>query len=284
MTKRTDNQSGSARDNSGLPAISYIRVSSDEQAEKYGPDVQRQSIRDFARRSGLELVGEYADMGVSGTTPLEQRPGLTAALQAVKAGEAKALVCSTFSRLARETLEALTIEREFRQAGCDVLYAEGVNGDGELVQFLREQMHAIASLERRQLVRRLRDAREQKAAKGGHAVGRVPYGYVSVKAELVVAGPLDDPYAPAAVVRRIFQDIARGISPGMVARALTGAGIPAPGGGKRWSDIAVRGIATNRVYTGRLKDGRKGAHEPVVSSRLFNLAQKTFEARRVQAG
>jgi site-specific DNA recombinase len=135
------------------------------------------------RRARLQLVAEYADLGVSGTTPLEERPGLSAALEAVESGRAEVLVCSTFSRLARDTLQALLIERAFKDAGAEVVFAEGVNGDGDAVQFMREVMHGGARFERRQLVRRLADARRAKAEEGGFAVGREPDGYRSVRGE-----------------------------------------------------------------------------------------------------
>jgi site-specific DNA recombinase len=258
-----------------IPAVSYVRVSSDEQADKYGPDVQRAAIADYAKRSGLELVAEFTDLGVSGTTPLEDRPGLRDALAAVQEGRAQVLLCSTFSRLARDTLQALLAERAFKDAGAEVVFAEGVNGDGDAVQMMREMMHSFAGFERRQLVRRLREARETKRASGGFAEGRVPYGYVSEKASLSVDGSLDDPYAPAAVVRRIFTDVARGMSPGMVARWLNGQGVLAPQGGKKWRDATVRGIVRNPVY---IASGN-ATHEPLVGRRMFNTAQRALAAR-----
>lgn len=264
-----------------VPGISYIRVSSDEQSEKYGPDVQRQAIADYARRSGLELVAEFTDLGVSGTVPLEERPGLRDALEAVQEGRARVLLCSTFSRLARDTLQALLIERAFKDAGAEVVFAEGVNGDGDAVVMMREMMHSFAGFERRQLVRRLREARETKRTSGGFAEGRVPYGYVSEKAALVVDGPLDDPYAPAAVVRRVFADVARGMSPGMVAQWLNGQGVLAPQGGKKWRDATVRTIARNDAY---ISPGN-AAHEPLIGKRMWNTAQRQLDARtRPKAG
>jgi DNA invertase Pin-like site-specific DNA recombinase len=58
-------------------AVTYIRTSS---AANVGPDKdsdrrQRQAIAAFAKRSGLELVGEFNDAAVSGADPIESRPG-----------------------------------------------------------------------------------------------------------------------------------------------------------------------------------------------------------------
>jgi site-specific DNA recombinase len=263
-----------------IPAVSYVRVSSDEQGERYGPDVQRRAIADYAERAGLDLVAEFADIGVSGTTPLEERPGLSAAFEAVGEGRAEVLVCSTFSRLARDTLTALLAERAFKDAGAEVVFAEGINGDGDAVEMMREMMHSFAGFERKQLVRRLREARQAKADQGGFAVGPAPYGYRSVR------GELEPEPETAEVVRRIFADVTRGVTPGKVARALNAEGVPSPlttraktpGEAKprSWSPQGVRVIVGNDAYTARRG---KAAHEPIVTVRQFNAARRALRAR-----
>ena len=63
-------------------AIGYLRVSTEEQA--LGPEAQRASILAYAKARGLEVGSWHADLGVSGTTPIPDRPGLLAALDALK--------------------------------------------------------------------------------------------------------------------------------------------------------------------------------------------------------
>lgn len=250
-----------------LRAVSYVRVSSDEQAEKYGPKVQRQEIARFAEREGIELAAEYQDLGVSGTTPLEQRSGLSAALEAIRTGEASFLVVARYDRLARDTLQALLIERAF--AG-NVLYAEGFNGEGGAVTFMREVMHAMASEQRRQLVSRLAAGRQRKASEGGFAEGRVPYGYRTVNGALVI----DEEQAQH--VRRMFDLAARGATPGEIARHL--AGVPTPRGGAAWSRQAIHGLLANPTYTGE-RAGTRRAHPAIISRRRFNEVQRALAAR-----
>src|SRR4051812_28945036 len=116
-----------------MRVVGYVRVSTDGQADRgFGLPVQRDRIEDFCARERLELAAVLEDPGVSGTTPLYERPGLTAALTAVQDGEAGAVVVARYDRLARDTLQALLIEEEFRKAGARVLAVEGLNGDGDL--------------------------------------------------------------------------------------------------------------------------------------------------------
>ena len=71
--------------------VGYVRVSTDEQA--LGPEAQREAIESWCSREAAELVAVFADLGVSGGTPVEKRPGLNRALDAINregAGEHRA--------------------------------------------------------------------------------------------------------------------------------------------------------------------------------------------------
>src|SRR6266851_6623308 len=117
--------------------VGYRRVSTNEQVNGYGLAVQQDVLEAFCRRERLSLVQTFTDPGVPGSTPLEEREGLSAALAAVRAGDAEALVVARYDRLARDTLRALLIEQAFREAGGGILYAEGINGDGDSMEFMR---------------------------------------------------------------------------------------------------------------------------------------------------
>src|SRR5688572_18733107 len=106
---------------SGLRAVGYVRVSTQEQArDGYGLPVQKQAVIDFCRQQGYELVAMYEDAGVSGTLPLWEREDLRAALVDVRQRKddplpVTALVVARFDRLARDTLQALLIEQDFQR-------------------------------------------------------------------------------------------------------------------------------------------------------------------------
>ena len=64
----------------------YLRVSSDDQVEKYGLPMQREALEGLLRSKGtlkdgktqaMVLAGEnyvYQDEGISGTKPIDERP------------------------------------------------------------------------------------------------------------------------------------------------------------------------------------------------------------------
>ena len=77
-------------------AISYIRVSSEEQADSgLGLEAQRQRIAAYCTMKGLHLAEEFEDAGISAGKPLASRPAGSKLLAAAKKGKAVSLAAAT---------------------------------------------------------------------------------------------------------------------------------------------------------------------------------------------
>src|SRR5262249_2680224 len=74
-------------------AISYIRVSSEEQADSgLGLEAQRQRIVAYCQMKGLHLAEVFEDPGISAGKPLASRPAGSQLLAAAKKGNAVVVV------------------------------------------------------------------------------------------------------------------------------------------------------------------------------------------------
>lgn len=83
-------------------AVVYCRVSTRKQvAVGVGREAQEARCRAHAAAHGWPVLGCFADDGISGREGVEGRPGLTAALEMVKAMPGAVLVAYSLSRLAR---------------------------------------------------------------------------------------------------------------------------------------------------------------------------------------
>jgi DNA invertase Pin-like site-specific DNA recombinase len=152
-----------------------VRVSTVDQL--LGPEAQRRSIEAWATANRIEIVAWHADQGVSGSSDLDDRPGLVAALGELKVAGAGALVIAKRDRLARDTYVSATIERAVERGGARVVCADGVaNGDTPADAFMRSILDAAASYERALIRARTSAALSAKRARG-ELVGAVPYGY-----------------------------------------------------------------------------------------------------------
>src|SRR2546426_4040786 len=107
MTPRGCEPPGSwQRKESALPmqVLGYARVSTSEQSDnRAGLEAQRTAILAECRRRGWHLIEVIEDAGYSAKDL--KRPGIQAALETLRTGEASALVVSKLDRLSRSMLD-----------------------------------------------------------------------------------------------------------------------------------------------------------------------------------
>jgi DNA invertase Pin-like site-specific DNA recombinase len=259
-------------------AIGYIRVSTKGQAERgMSLAAQRDKVKQFAQAEKYELL-EVVQESASGAVQEgqlfshEHRPILTDLIEQAGRGEFDVLLVPNFDRLSRDYMSLLFLKRLLRTYGVETVSAAGETGNGDAVGELIEQViAAIGEFERKRILERMRSGKAKRKEQGRHVHGRVPYGFRST------AGKLRHDPATVETVRRIFTDARAGDSPGRIARALNRDGIPGPTGGE-WNRQTVRNVITNPAYAGE-RYGVKKAHEPIVSRRVWNEAQKALETR-----
>lgn len=160
-------------------AIGYLRVSTDGQVVSgLGLDAQRSAIDASAARLGLPVAGWYSDAGVSGAASLDARPGLLAALDALKRGDV--LIVAKRDRLGRDVLVVAMVERLASRKGARVVSAagEGTDGNSPADVLMRQMIDAFAQFERAVIGVRTKAALQAKRARGERA-GTVPFGYVA---------------------------------------------------------------------------------------------------------
>ena len=154
-------------------AIGYVRVSTAEQ--DLGPEAQRAALAAWAQRTGAELVEVYEDR-LSGTTPVDRRPGLVAALAALEVHGAGVLVVARRDRLARDTMAAVMTDRLAAKVGARIAAADGAgDGEGPEAMLLRRMLDAFAEYEAAVIRARTRAALRVKRTRG-ECAGTVPYG------------------------------------------------------------------------------------------------------------
>jgi DNA invertase Pin-like site-specific DNA recombinase len=225
--------------------VEYRRVSSQGQAD-YGNGLvtQRKADRAWARDNGHRIVKVCTDEGVSGTTPVTDRPGFICVMDTLAAGVADGVLIPRLDRLAR----SVTIQ----EAALAALWASGFRvfaaDQGEILAddvddpmrtAMREMAGVVAGLDRRMVVKRLRDGRRAKAAAGRKATGAYAYGYAGAgKGRDRDAAPRED---EQAAVRRIVELRQAGQSYRQIVAALEDEGF-APRKAAHWSPMTVRAI------------------------------------------
>ena len=221
------------------PLIGYRRVSTAGQVDRYGLPAQETDLRAYVRGSQYRLVRIETDDAKSGSLPAEERPGLLAALKAIKAGEAAGLlVPGDLDRLARElTVQEAIITQVWKLGGIVHTTTRGEiladDEDDPMRTAIRQFMGVIAQLDRAMTAKRMRNGRKEKAAAGGYAgYGSPAFGQQSV------AGELAAEEREAAVITRMRELRRAGLSYRLIADQLNAEGLAAKRGG-RWHQQTV---------------------------------------------
>ena len=219
-----------------MTAIGYVRVSTNGQADGFGPELQREAIEGSGRQDGISAW--YSDEGVSGK--LMDRPGLGDALAALEAGDV--LVVAKLDRLARDLITQEMLLREIRSRGAELVScAEGEqayladDAADPSRRLIRQVLGAVAEYERSMISLRLSMGRRAKRKAGGYAGGETPFGYRSVAGELVMD---DREQSVIAEMRRLRSD---GFELAEVATILNGFGME-PRRGTGWRKQSVHRV------------------------------------------
>lgn len=198
-------------------AVGYLRVSTEDQ--HLGPEAQRASIAAWAARAGIEVVAWHTDQGVSGSTEVEDRPGLQAALRSLAEHHAGWLAVAKRDRLARSTAIASLADRAVARAGARIASADGSgNGDGAADALQRSISDAVSAYELAMIRARTKAALKAKRARGERA-GNVPWGY---RAD--AAGRLSECAEEQAVLTRARELRGAGMGLAAVGEALAAEG------------------------------------------------------------
>jgi len=240
-----------------MKVLAYLRVSTKEQAQedKFGLSTQRDVVNRWAESHENTILEYYEDKGYSGSN--QMRPDLQQLLQDVKSTEAEAVVVPYFDRWARDTFLHLYLEKELKVHDIKLLSAteEGMNDDDPTSELQRTMMSAFAQYERQRITSRMAGGRKKKAESGGHATGRVPFGYKKDEdsGELVI-----DP-EEAEIVKRIYKyrQEPHNFSLRAIAEMLNDNGDRTKKGNK-WSAKSVSYILNNKKYQGVLEQNVQG--------------------------
>lgn len=244
-------------------AIGYIRVSTNEQDEKFGAEAQKKAIWSFAREKGYEIVAWNKDV-ISGVS--DERPELNKILYGddVVNPPFEAVIVFKSDRLARDTKLYFYYLYLLEKKGVKLISVEENFGDDEIfANIYRSMMLFVAEQERKNIALRTSHGRKIKAVAGGYAGGRCPFGYSAVNGQLVVNEE------EAQIVKEIFAMYNDGVSQNGIAKELNRLGCLTKKG-KPFTQVKVMFILRNKkLYEGYVRYGKdndwiKGVHTPII--------------------
>lgn len=149
-------------------AVGYVRISTCEDKQKYGLEVQTQAIQEYCRNNQLELLKIYSD---SRSGRSLQREGIQTLL--AEKENFQVLVISKLDRLSRSVLDLLKLIREELSEKDVVFIEEGIDQGTKEGRLFLTQLASFAEYERELIVSRIKDGLSE-ARRRGVRLGAVP--------------------------------------------------------------------------------------------------------------
>ena len=134
---------------------------------------ERHAIAAFAKRSGLELVGEFNDAAVSGAGHIETRPGFAAMLAYIASNGARIIIVETASRFARNLMVQEVGFAKLQALGIKLVAADSPHSfldDTPTSKLIRQILGAVSEFDKAMIVAKLKGARERKRVITGKKV------------------------------------------------------------------------------------------------------------------
>jgi DNA invertase Pin-like site-specific DNA recombinase len=204
--------------------IAYIRCSTEEQADsRAGLDAQRSAILAEARRRGWDEADLtfVEDAGFSGKNL--DRPGIEAALDALRHRKADTLVVSKLDRLSRSLVDfAGLMDRASREKWALIALDLNVDTSTPAGEAMASMMATFAQFERRLIGQRTKDALAVKKAAG------VRLGRPRVISDEIVA--------------RVMAERSAGATLRAIVDGLNAGGVPTAMGGRQWYVSTVQAV------------------------------------------
>jgi len=287
-------------------AVTYCRVSSEEQAEKdISIPAQHKALQRWAHaQPGLEIASDFVDKGQSAYAPADKRPGFMQMLSYCKRNSVDMILVHKLDRFSRNQEESILFKSMLRRHDVEVRSITE-NFDRETPQgYLYEGMiEVINQFYSMNLATETLKGMRENAERGYHNGGRVPYGYrlerVTSDRGREHAQLVPGPEEQVAILREIFEMSAdKGMGMRRIATELNRREVPAPRS-KHWSASTIGAMLRNRVYVGdkvwfksKKKDRRsrqrtdegdwivvEDCHEPLVSREMFERRQQAAQTR-----
>src|SRR5437867_6158590 len=161
-----------------MKAAIYLRVSTEEQRERQSIATQRDFAERYCALHEIPVHDFYADDGVTGTNPLEQREQGAKLLDDARAKKFDTVLIYKLDRLGRDPRLILNAVKELEDLGVEVKsMTEPFDTASPSGRFLLTILSGVAGLERDTIIQRSAEGINRLARAGAWLGGVTPYGF-----------------------------------------------------------------------------------------------------------
>ena len=268
----------------------YCRLSRDDDrpGESMSIETQRSMLEDYCEKNKYKVYDTYIDDGFTGTN--FDRKDFQRLLNDIDAGMINMVLTKDLSRLGRDYIQmGYYTEIYFPSKGIRyVALNDGYDSENSMND-IAPFMNILNDMYARDISRKVKAAKFQRAKKGLYIANEAPYGYKKASGHLII-----DPEA-ARTVRLIYTLAAEGLGEIRIAQELQMRGVLCPSAYKTangldtnsrkavkpghecvWPSRSIGAILRNRVYLGELR-----SHKTEVINHKTKQIRKVPEAEQI---
>jgi site-specific DNA recombinase len=262
----------------------YVRVSTQDQGERFSPASQLKALRSKAEREGMTVRPDWIFIDAH-SGKLESRPQFDKLKALVRTGAPDTVYVFDVSRFARRLLDALKLAAEFKHYGVKLDFVETPYQDSAAGRFTFHQMAAVAEFMGEKIIEDSKRGSRQKLEQGLLTHGKAPFGYVYINKHQPNGSRFEIDTQRVEIVRRIFEMRRSGMPTYRITKWLHETGVQSLGrtgrGGGIWTRQGVLNLLRNPSYKG--EHVRSGIIVPcpsIVSEELWNEVQRINKETR----
>jgi len=256
-------------------AVIYARFSSSGQREE-SIEGQIRECKAFANRYDLNVIGEYCDHALTGTS--DKRPEFQRMIRDSAKGQFSTVITWKNDRFARNRYDSAIYKAKLKQNGVRVLYAKESIPDGPEGIILESVMEGYAEYYSANLSQNVKRGLYDSAMKR-KTLGQSAYGLRTAPDGRYELDP-----ATAPVVKRIFEEYAAGKPSVEICKGLNEDGFRTLRG-VQFKKNSLRSILKNQKYCGIYHYADiidENGIPPIVSKELFEKVQKMIQKHHEQ--
>lgn len=255
-------------------AVAYIRVSK-EREDMITHDTQLDKIKQYCRLHNIDLVKVYQDIDYSGRST--NRPEFQLLFSELHNIEPDYLIVYKLDRFVRSVKDFHQHIEKLENSNVSLVsITQNIDMSTPMGRLLRNVLIDFAQFESEMTGERVKDNMIHNAQNGRWNGGNVPYGYQwDEENKLLVPDSVQ-----SEVIKFIFSEYIKGNGSTTIVDILRMRHISSPTGGAEWDRTTITYIIRNPLYKGYIQYDDKvyeGQHEGIVSSEVFNKANKVLQ-------
>ena len=268
-------------------AVTYCRVSSEEQIKNNSLAIQKKDCTAAAIRLGCKVLKEFVEEGESGSNLDRTEIVKMFAFCSQHKAKIQYVIVKDVDRFSRDTYVHLVLRSQFRSLGIELYSVNQPNiAEGTPDSEFSEGMFSLfAQMERKKILQRTHKGTKESILRGGWTC-KPPYGYRMDRRSDNLATLVEHPQESKVIVEA-FELYAKGKNLIETTAKLNALGYRSQSG-KPLSFQTVHNFLRNPAYIAKTDNKNfpdqliDAVHKPIVSIQLWNKVQRRFARHGTQ--